>query len=119
MEIAIKHGQRGVSSGGIIRITAREEPEETLVITVSDNGHGMDGETVRQITEQLEQAETKEDDHYRIGMSKVHQRIRILFGEPYGLTIESKPGTGTAVMIRIPARGKEALEEYVQGNHRG
>ena len=119
VENAIKHGQKGVSSGGIIRITAGEEPGDTLVITVEDNGHGMDEATVRRITERLDQPEAEGDDHYSIGLSNVHQRIRILFGEPYGLTIESEPGVRTAVSIRMPAKGKEELEAYVQSDHRG
>ena len=119
VENAIKHGQKGVSSGGIISITAREEPEGTLVIRVEDNGHGMDAETVHQITERLGRTDTEREDHYSIGLSNVHQRIRILFGEPYGLTIESEPGVRTVVSIRMPARRREELETYVQGDHRG
>lgn len=119
VENAIKHGQKGVSSGGIISITAREEPEGTLAIRVEDNGHGMDAETVRRITERLGRTDTEHEDHYSIGLSNVHQRIRILFGEPYGLTIESEPGVRTVVSILMPARRKEELETYVQGDHRG
>jgi len=148
VENAIKHGQKGVSSGGIITISARlgengeknsefriqnselqeensaftEENgirEETLEILVEDNGHGMDEETVRRITERLGQPETEEGDHYSIGLSNVHQRIRILFGEPYGLTIRSEPGVRTTIRILMPARSKEELEAYVQSNHRG
>ena len=119
VENAIKHGQLGVSSGGIISITVREEPEGTLVIAVEDNGRGMDDETVRRIMEKLDQPETETDDHYSIGLSNVHQRIRILFGEPYGLKIESIPGTRTVISIQMPARRKEELEAYVQSNHRG
>ena len=89
------------------------------MITVEDNGHGMDEATVRRITERLDQPEAEGDDHYSIGLSNVHQRIRILFGEPYGLTIESEPGVRTAVIIRMPAKGKEELEAYVQSDHRG
>ncbi len=119
VENAIKHGQKGVSSGGIISLSARDEPEGDLVITVGDNGHGMDEETVRRITEGLNQPGEEADDHYSIGLRNVHQRIRILFGEPYGLTIESEPGVRTAVSIRMPARRKEELEAYVQSHHRG
>ena len=134
VENAIKHGQKGVSSGGIIAISARlgkhgdgnsafnEESgirEDMLEITVEDNGHGMDEETVRRITARLEQPETENDDHYSIGLSNVHQRIRILFGEPYGLTIRSEPGVRTTIRILMPARSKEELENYVQSNHRG
>ena len=120
VENAIKHGQKGVSSGGIISVSAKEEPEGTLVITVRDNGRGMDEKTIRQVRERLDQPGPEEnDDHYSIGLSNVHQRIRILFGEPYGLTVDSRPGIGTDVSITMPARRKEELETYVQSNHRG
>jgi sensor histidine kinase YesM len=119
VENAIKHGQRGVSSGGIISITAREAPEGTLMIAVEDNGHGMDAEQVRRIREGLDRPETETDDHYSIGLSNVHQRIRILFGDAYGLDIQSEPEVKTVVSIRMPARRKEELEAYVQSDHRG
>ena len=76
-------------------------------------------EKVRRITGLLDQPENEAEDHYSIGLSNVHQRIRILFGEPYGLTIESQSGVRTVVSIIMPARKKEELEEYVQSNHRG
>lgn len=119
VENAIKHGQKGVSSGGIIAIRAFEAPEGQLNIAVEDNGHGMDADTVRRIIGQLDEPEKETSDEYSIGLSNVHQRIRILFGEPYGLTIESEPGVKTVVSIAMPARSKEALEAYVQSNHRG
>ena len=90
------------------------------MITVRDNGRGMDEKTIRQVRERLDQPGPEEDDdHYSIGLSNVHQRIRILFGEPYGLTVDSRPGIGTDVSITMPARRKEELETYVQSNHRG
>lgn len=119
VENAIKHGQKGVSSGGIIAIRAFEAPEGRLTIAVEDNGHGMDAETVRRIIGQLDEPEQETSDEYSIGLSNVHQRIRILFGAPYGLTIESAPGVKTVVSIVMPARSKEELEAYVQSNHRG
>ena len=121
VENAIRHGQMGVSSGGVISIVAREEAGEKLVLAVEDNGRGMDAETVRRIVSQLDrpEAEAEHEDHYSIGLSNVHQRIRILFGEPYGLSIESEPGVRTVVSITMPAKSKEDLEKYVQSNHRG
>lgn len=119
VENAIKHGQKGVSSGGIIAIRAFEAPEGQLNIAVEDNGHGMDAQTVRRIIGQLDEPEKETSDEYSIGLSNVHQRIRILFGAPYGLTIESEPEVKTVVSIAMPARSKEELEAYVQSNHRG
>ena len=119
VENAIVHGLKGVTSGGLISIRAAEEPEGVLAISVADNGRGMDAETVRQIVLRLDQPEAEPMDHYSIGLSNVHQRIRILFGEPYGLTIESEPGVGTVVRITMPASSREELETYVQSDHRG
>ena len=120
VENAIKHGQMGVIEGGLITIEARVEAEARLVIAVSDNGRGMDGETLRRIEARLDDpgAETTEDS-YSIGLSNVHQRLRILFGEPYGMSIESEPGVRTVVTIAMPAMRKEEMEAYVQSDHRG
>ena len=120
VENAIKHGQMGVIEGGLITIEARLEAEARLVIAVSDNGRGMDEETLRRIEARLDDpgAEATEDS-YSIGLSNVHQRLRILFGEPYGMSIESEPGVRTVVTIAMPAMRKEEMETYVQSNHRG
>ena len=68
---------------------------------------------------QLDQPQAEQGDQYSIGLSNVHQRIRILFGAPYGLKIESESGVRTAVRIVMPAMSREELETYVQSNHRG
>ena len=119
VENAVKHGRMGAASGGIISVSARKGPGDELVIAVEDNGHGMDGETVRRVTERLDQPESEDADLCSIGLSNVHRRIRILFGEPYGLSIESTPGVKTVVSIRMPARSREELEASGQRDHRG
>ena len=47
-----------------------------------------------------------------IGFRNVHQRLRLTFGEPYGLTILSEPDDGTTVRIRLPALDEEAARRY-------
>jgi two-component system sensor histidine kinase YesM len=42
-----------------------------------------------------------------VGLSNVHRRLELLYGEPYGLTIESQPGEGTIIRVRIPLKGKD------------
>ena len=55
-----------------------------------------------------------------IGCGREFEGARVvLFGAPYGLTIESEPGVKTVVSIAMPARSREELEAYVQSNHRG
>ena len=41
------------------------------------------------------------------GLVTVHERLRLLFGPPYGLTLSSREGAETTVTVRIPRRGKE------------
>ena len=119
VENAIKHGQMGVVSGGLITIRARVDGEGQLLITVTDNGRGMDIETLRRTTAGLDDPGAEPEDSYSIGLSNVHQRLRILFGEPYGMSIESEPGVRTVVTIAMPAMRKEEMETYVQSDHRG
>ena len=65
-------------------------------MTVTDNGVGMSMEQCREIL-------TREaGDRTGIGIKNVHDRIRIYFGEEYGLQITSEPDEGTCVAIRIP-----------------
>ena len=46
-----------------------------------------------------------------IGVKNVNERIRLYFGEDYGLTIDSEPDEGTTVTIHLPALTKEELRE--------
>ncbi|MDI5791179.1 ATP-binding protein [Bacillus licheniformis] len=65
---------------------------------IEDDGAGMDEETLKQITDQFKHR----DDTAGYGMINVHERIALTFGEPYGITVESRKGAGTAVTIRLP-----------------
>ncbi|WP_019240832.1 MULTISPECIES: cache domain-containing sensor histidine kinase [Bacillus] len=77
--------------------------DEGLVIEIHDNGVGMDQDTLMKLNQNLFQ------DHYtittnHIGTKNVHERIRLHFGEEYGLQIYSSRVDGTIVMIRIPVQ---------------
>ena len=58
-------------------------------------------EKVRKQIYQPENVETKGNGH-NIGLSNIHQRIKLLFSEEYGLHIDSRPGKGTVVTMIIP-----------------
>jgi sensor histidine kinase YesM len=96
IENAIHHGLETRKKGGHVLIRCREEEEE-IVFTVKDDGVGLSPEKLEQIRNKLE------DRHANhIGLNNVHARIKIYFGEAYGLTIDSAPGQGTTVRIRLP-----------------
>ena len=73
------------------------ESEESLIIRITDNGIGMDKVTASNILFQAPERET-----HHIGMKNIHDRLRLGYGAPYGLKIESSIGVGTTVSIILP-----------------
>ena len=103
IENAIYHGINGLVDEGEITITIRPEGEDILFV-VADNGVGME-------PAQIEAMLRKErSDRTGIGIKNVNDRLKIYFGEKYGITIDSEPDEGTSVTIRMPKILKE--EEY-------
>ena len=99
VENALYHGIKNKRDRGMIRITGVLRDNDIL-FTVSDDGIGMDRATL----EKLRVAITKpcKDTDSGFGMANVNERIRMNFGPEYGLTLDSGPGRGTMVTVRIP-----------------
>lgn len=100
LENAIYYGMEGMvdDDGGIV--VKAEKKDNDLYISVTDNGMGMDQETL----DSLLTDENRVHKHGSgVGLLNVHNRIRLMFGEQYGLIIESEPDEGTCVTIHIPA----------------
>lgn len=98
VENAYVHGLESKESGGLIRI--RVEVRSHLWITVEDNGCGMSEDKLEEVRRNLNDFDNLDKTH--IGISNVNQRIRIQYGENYGVTIESRIGEGTRVTIKLP-----------------
>lgn len=113
IENAIYHGlPQDLSKQGKIRITARragtgilqakeekEEEEEKLIITVEDNGPGLD----RQEMEQMMKGKSKGRKAFNgIGIVNVNERIQLFFGKEYGLHYESEQGSYTRCIFTLP-----------------
>ena len=74
---------------------------KNLLLTITDDGAGMDPETLEAVKKSCSQAVMK--DARSIGMSNVHNRIRLNYGENYGLSVESSKGMGTTITLLMPA----------------
>ena len=101
VENAIYHGMEFMDGDGEILVKA-ELKDGCTVMTVRDNGLGMTEETVEKLLSG-DQPHAPSRRGSGIGVRNVHERIRIYFGEDYGLSIVSEPDEGTEVTIRMPA----------------
>lgn len=107
VENAIVHNIQEVNPLNI-QIEGRTE-DKCIVFIIRDNGRGMDREQVQKL---LENSDNSKKSIFRgIGVNNVHQRIRLKYGDQYGIQIESEKGRGTIAKIRFPAITFEAAEE--------
>ena len=100
MENAVVHAFGDASSGYQICIHSYS-CQKDLHILVSDNGRGMTDEELHGLLTSLE-GEASPDES--IGLINVNQRIRLFYGNDYGLHIASRPGKGTQIKILLPFR---------------
>lgn len=97
VENSLKHGMKNVESIHV-KITASME-DENLRLSVEDNGIGIEPEILEELKEDLEREDVYKE---HIGMYNSHRVVRLLYGPPYGLKIESTYGKGTLVTIVLP-----------------
>lgn len=100
MENAVVHAFGDASSGYFIRIHS-SACDNVLHILVEDNGRGMEKNKLHSLQLSLNRDEAPDES---IGLVNVNQRIRLFYGESYGLQISSTPGKGTRIEILLPLR---------------
>lgn len=101
VENAVKHGLHPKETGGKIIIKINER-NKSIAISIVDDGVGIDLIHCDPLQKPTENS---------IGLLNVHERLRGQFGLEYGLTIDSTPGRGTTVVMRLPKRLKGEGEE--------
>ena len=99
VENALNHGLRNKRGEKQVRIGAKVK-EELLEICVADNGVGMDAEKMNKSLKQSNLDYVERGNS--IGIHNINARLKILYGEEYGLHIESTIGEGTRVWMVIP-----------------
>lgn len=103
LENAINHGLRKGFCDNYIKVTIKEIDEE-IDISIKDNGNGMSEEAIRKIKDGLEKNIQKPNS---IGLMNINNRLKLNFGEQYGIYINSRINEGTTVSIKIPVLGDE------------
>ncbi|TVY10980.1 cache domain-containing sensor histidine kinase [Paenibacillus cremeus] len=107
VENALLHGiRKSKSKRGTIRIVALKAGDD-LVLTVSDDGIGMEEERAKRLLSEPPSSEMRADGSgSSYGLYNVNERIALYSGIAYGLSIQSEPGAGTTVTVRLKAISK-------------
>jgi len=99
VENALYHGIKNKRGSGKIQIRGRKNGND-LVVEIEDNGIGISKERLWQVRDGIQKKILTGKDIY--GLYNVHERIRLNFGEEYGIDIQSTYGEGTLVRILLP-----------------
>ena len=105
VENAILHGLEEREIGGMVMIGIRR-CASGISISVSDNGCGMEPETLERLRQDIERRNPRKKEG--IGLYNINQRVKLCYGNDYGLTINSEPDGGTTVSLILP----EEIQQY-------
>jgi two-component system, sensor histidine kinase YesM len=114
VENAIVHGLSSLSRAGRLWISSALS-EGGLLFRISDNGVGMDAVTLEGLLR-----EGRDEDGLRrrgVGIMNVYQRIKLRYGDPYGLSISSAQGLGTEVRLLFPIIRESGEEGFLDENN--
>lgn len=114
VENSISHGFGNLEDGGTIEIRASREMDD-LLIEVSDDGQGITADRLMELQRALSQ---NENSITGVGLQNINDRIRLFFGEQYGLKMWSEAGIGTIVILTMPVMSDDKERTFhVQSNH--
>ncbi len=106
VENALNHGLRNKRGEKEIHISVKKKGS-MLEICVADNGVGMDAEEFNRLLR--ENSLNRAEQGSSIGLHNINARIKMKYGEEYGITLESVSGEGTCVRVLLPA---DSAEEF-------
>lgn len=112
VENSVKHGI-APKGEGLVAVYA-ERKQDSLEVMVIDDGVGMDGKALEEINGVLDGKPARQGKWEKstgIGLKNIEERIKLQFGEGYGLCLSSKEGLGTVVRCRLPIYDQEGEAE--------
>jgi two-component system sensor histidine kinase YesM len=102
LENSFYHGIKPLKKKGMVFVRAERLGNE-LTVEVRDTGQGLDEEKVSELNTAL--LSTQREGTERIGLRNINQRIKLIFGDEYGLSVGSGKSCGFSVLMRLPALG--------------
>lgn len=106
VENSVYHGLERMDQGGRLLLTGSTDVHGDVTFCITDTGRGMEPEELADLQAKLDTDSPERvpggQPAQGIGLTNIHNRLRLLFGEGYGITIESRFGHGTTVTVKIP-----------------
>lgn len=113
VENAIVHGIEPKLEPGLIAVKVRCQGKD-MVIDIIDDGVGIEKSRLKDGLLVMDgAAEDKISGHTKVGVMSVHKRIQILYGQNYGLRIESEPARGTHIRLNMPIRFEGEMDDDI------
>lgn len=100
VENSILHGLEETETGGRLSIEVMTKDNKYLLIHIFDNGQGMTVSELEQLTKDIQLG--KKTGASRIGLHNINQRIKLYYGEAYGMEIKSQKNEGTLITLMLP-----------------
>ncbi|WP_242856087.1 sensor histidine kinase [Ruminiclostridium josui] len=123
IENAVYHGVENSRGKGVIMLNARIQGD-LLILEVIDNGNGISKDDLIKLNKSLEMdndtyfKSLREKKNKSIGIDNVNRRIKLFYGEKYGIKIESSVNIFTKVTVSLPLQTFNTKESYyVQGSN--
>jgi two-component system sensor histidine kinase YesM len=113
VENCIKHGLEGKKNIGYLLVKAKSVDNDSIIIDIVDNGRGMSAGQVKNLNALLKGVENKErsSEEKKIGLYNINKRIKLNYGEKYGLSVFSKENYYTKISILIPKNTTKSINE--------
>lgn len=102
VENAIVHGVEKKPGKGFIIINCFKNRYDNITIEVIDNGLGIEKDNLKKILDNSDGVDCSEERHTKVGLKSVDKRIKILYGNSYGINISSELNRGTCVRVNLP-----------------
>lgn len=115
IENAIYHGIDRQAKGGMIHLSLLST-QSRLIISVKDNGQGIEENLLLQLNENFAKSadchkDTTQKSHTGIALTNINSRIKMIYGPNYGLTAYSAPNLGSEFQIALPFISMDSKEE--------
>ncbi|MGO4494965.1 sensor histidine kinase [Paenibacillus sp. 2RAB27] len=106
VENSVYHGLESMDAGGTLRVSGHLDANGDVCFQIWDSGKGIGKDELESLKAKLNMAFSERVENSfvgnSIGISNINNRIQLLFGEGYGVGIESEIGYGTTVIVKIP-----------------